>query len=306
MKNSFFKKAAIGIIMAAACMQVLAEDYYTVAVLPFSERGAGVRAQGEQVSELVFADLVNNPKIWMVERAELEKILKELELNTSGMVNPSQATKLGEMTGAKLLVTGSVMKLKDKTVLIGKVIGTETSRVLGGSVKGTEGIEVLSEKLAKKISGIISTEAGKLMPKIKTRENIIAELKKKIGDAKKPKVYIKITERHVGQATIDPAAETEMQLICKQVGFDVTDDEGAADVLLKGEGFSEFATRRGNLISVRARVEVKATDKKNNVLAVGRQTDISVGLAEQAVGKQALQNASAQIAERLLPQIVKQ
>jgi carbon monoxide dehydrogenase subunit G len=56
---------------------------------------------------------------------------------------------------------------------------------------------------------------------------------------------------------------------------------------------------------VKVRLEVKALDKNGAVLAVDRQTDVQVGLAERVAGKQALQNAAAKIAERLLPKICK-
>jgi hypothetical protein len=121
-------------------------------------------------------------------------------------------------------------------------------------------------------------------------------------------VYINVEERHVGQATIDPAAETELALYCTELGFKVIDpDEGDkddADVLLIGEGFSEFAARHGNLISVKSRLEVKAVERKTGrVLAIDRQVTVAVDLTEQIAGKTALQDAAANIADRLLPKI---
>jgi hypothetical protein len=78
------------------------------------------------------------------------------------------------------------------------------------------------------------------------------------------------------------------------------------DVLIEGEGFSEFGLRRGNLVSVKARVEIKAIDRKSGeVLAIDRETAVEVDLTEQIAGKKALQNAAARIAERLLPKLVK-
>ena len=64
--------------------------------------------------------------------------------------------------------------------------------------------------------------------------------------------------------------------------------------------------RRGNLVSVKARVELKAVDRKTGqVLAVDRETAVEVDLTEQIAGKKALQTAAAAIAERLLPKLVK-
>jgi hypothetical protein len=50
-------------------------------------------------------------------------------------------------------------------------------------------------------------------------------------------------------------------------------------VLLSGEGFSEFASRHGNLISVKARLELKAVDRQTaRILAIDRQTSVAVDL----------------------------
>jgi len=276
-----------------------------VAVFAFSERGSGVKGEGKQIGDLLFAGLVENPDLWLVEREEMKKIIDEAELNLSGMVNPNQAVQIGQLTGAKIIVTGSVFKIKNKTYIVAKVIGTETSRVLGKSVKGTDNLDTLAEKLAQEVSDIIKKDAGKLLAKVKSRKDMIDEIKKSIGNKKKPKVYISITEHHVGQQTIDPAAETEMQLICKESGLSVTENKGDADIIIKGEGFSEFSTRRGNLLSVKARLEIKAVNQEGAILAVDRQTDVEVGIAEQVTAKKALQSASAKIAERLLPKICK-
>ena len=133
---------------------------------------------------------------------------------------------------------------------------------------------------------------------------------KRVVKGKRPTVKIDISERHVGQMTIDPAAATEIGLFCKETGFDVIDSDKAgqrkADILISGEGFSEFAARHGNLTSVKARLEIKASEiSTGRVVAIDRHTSVEVDLTEQIAGKAALQEAAAQIAQRLLPKLVK-
>lgn len=302
---ALFVLATLGSTAFGADPKTDTKQPYTVAILAFSERGDGVKDSGSQVADLMFASLATNPNIWLVERDDLKKILTENELNLSGAVNANQAIAVGQLTGARIIVTGSVFKVRDKTYLVAKVIGTETSRVLGETSSGTNGIDKLSEELAKKVSKLIDDQASKLMPVIVTKKDILSTLKKEMGDAKRPVVYVRITEEHLGKAVKDPAAETEFQLICKGLGFTVTEKEGDADIVIKGEGFSEFATRRQNLISVKARLEVKAVDKAGKVIAIDRQTDIEVDLVETIAGKKALQSAALKIAERLLPKLIK-
>jgi hypothetical protein len=273
------------------------------AIFAFSERNSLVKGLGQQVQDLLFAELAVNPNIWLVERSEMEKMLKEAKLNLSGAVDPNQAIRIGHLTGAKILVTGSVFKVGRNTYLVAKVIGTETSRVLGKSVRGPESVDKLAAKLAKQVADVITKESGKLVAKVRTKKDVVADIKKAIGDKKKPKVCVAVSERHIGRTSTDPAAQTELQSICKDLGFAVIENESDADVVLKGEGFAEFATRRGDLVSVKARVELKALDKKGNVLAVDPQTDVQVRLAERVAGKQAQQNPAPKIAERILPKI---
>ncbi len=59
-------------------------------------------------------------------------------MNLSGLANPDEATKVGHLTGAKLLVTGSVIEVDKSLYLVAKIIGTETTRVVGASVKGQD------------------------------------------------------------------------------------------------------------------------------------------------------------------------
>lgn len=285
---------------------------YPTAIFAFAERGEGVKGYGEKVSDILFAQLSADPNLLLVDRADIEKTLDELTVTLSGMVAPEQAIQVGQLTGAKILLTGSVIEADKTLYVVAKIIGTETSRVLGESAKGKTSDEIgpLVEELARRVAATITKDADKLVAQEVKIEDRIAALKKTLGDAKRPTIIVRVSERHVGQATIDPAAETELAMFCKETGFDVIDPKTGiakqADVILQGEGFSEFAMRRGNIVSVKARLEVKAVDQASDkIIAVDRQTAVEVDLTEQIAGKKALEKAAAAIAERLLPKLVK-
>ena len=289
-----------------------APSVYPVAVLPFQERGREAAELGTQVSDLLFVGLVTNPNLYLVEREDVKKLFDEQELNLSGLVSPQQATQVGYLTGARILVTGSVIVSGDNLYLVAKVIGTETTRVLGASAKGRldDDLDGLVERLAASVSKTILERGSELVAHPAKKKDVIAALKKKLGKGKRPSVWIDVSERHVGQTTVDPAAETELTLLCQELGFNVIDrergDRNSADVVLSGEGFSQFASRHGNLQSVKARLELKAVDRETGrVLAIDRQVTVAVDLAEQIAGKAALQEAASKIAARLLPKIVR-
>ena len=302
----------IGTLVLAAWASVYAAstDVLTVAVFDFESKDEAVRDVGSKVAVLINANLAAEAQLVTVERAELEKILGEQELGLSGTVASETVAKVGHLTGAKVLVTGRVFKAEKELILVAKIIGTETSRVYGEIVKGSAAsasIADLSAELAKKIAATVEQKGETLVAKVETREDRVAEIKKVLSNNKLPAVEIKIAERHFGpQRVIDPAVETEFALLLKQCGFTVVDDKSPqkAEVEISGEAFSSFGLRKGNLISCKARIELKAQKRTGEILAVDRQTSVAVDVTEQTAAKTALQSAAAELASRLIPKCV--
>jgi hypothetical protein len=268
---------------------------------------------GQKVSALLFAELSASTNLVLVERDEFDKVIDELELSLSGIVDPTKANQIGRITGAKILISGSVMKIDSKLYVIAKIISTETSRVLGASAKGDVelGIDPLVTKIAEDINQIILVRSKELLPKARAEADRIAEIRKKIGDNPLPTISIKIPEQHIGGRSIDPAAESELSHICKELGFNILDGSSTegkkADLIISGEGMAEFAVRRKNLVSVKARLEVKVFDNSSKrVLVTDRQTIMGVDVTEQIAGKSALQQAALEMAERLIPKMLEE
>ena len=300
----------LALLLATNLIPALAADVLTVAVFDFESKDEAMRDLGPKIATLLNANLSMNPDIITVERAELEKALGEQELGLSGTVSTDSAAKVGQLTGAKVLVTGRVFKLDNQTMIVAKVIGTETSRVYGTLVQGAPTVSItgLATNLAAKISAVLLEKGDTLVAKVPTREERIATIKKAVDGKKLPVVSVKIHEQHYGPHIIDPAAETELSLILQQCGFKVADAGSTekADVEISGEAFSAYGSRKGSLISCKSRIEIKARDvATGNILVVDRQTSVGVDIAEQTAAKTALENAADILAERLLPKIGK-
>lgn len=285
----------------------VAQEVLTVAIFDFESKDEAVQGLGPKIASLINAGLSTEPQIVTVERADLEKVLGEHELGLSGTISPDTAAKVGQLTGAKVLVTGRVFKVEKDTVIVAKIIGTETSRVYGEMVQGAgaKSITDLSEELARKIAATVAQKGGTLVAKIQTLDERIAKLKLGLKDKKLPSVSVRIGERHYGQPVVDPAAETELGLVLQQCGFKLLDDKvsGKAEVEITGDAFSAYGLRKGNLISCKARVELKAGKSGGEIVAVDRQTSVAVDITEQTAAKTALQNAAIELAERLVPKL---
>ncbi len=286
------------------------ESPITVAVLDFEARDELGRHFGKEVSLLVSAHLSGNPGIWTVERAELDKALAEQALPLGGMVDPASAAKVGHLTGAKVLVTGRAFHAGKELLLVAKVIGTETGRVYGEVVKSGRDAPVTgpSEDLAKRVGATITSKADSLVAKVPTPADRLAKLKEKLKDGPRPSVSVRIPEVHFGTPAVDPAAQTELAFYFKEVGCDLRDTKSAEapDIEVTGEAFSEVGLRRAGLVSCRARVEIQVRERKSGrILLVERQTSVAVDVGEQTAAKKALQEAGAELAQRILPALLK-
>lgn len=281
----------------------------TVAVFNFEVTDAELRDAGPKLATLLNALLSAEGDIIMIERTELEKALGEQELGLSGTVKAETAAKVGQLTGAKVLVTGRVFKAGSETLAVAKVISAETSRVYGELARGNANASLteLATELAGKIAKTITTKADTLVAKVRTHEERLDALKKSLPAGKRPTVLVKIPEVHFGAPTVDPAAETELGLILRECGFTLVDDKSKTkpDFEILGEAFSERGPRRGNLQTCKARVELKIRNTATGTLIVDRQTSVVVDLSEQIAAKTALQTAGAELAERLAPKLLK-
>lgn len=283
---------------------------HPIAILDFGERGLSLQGIGEKVSTILFARLSTSDDLLLVERAELETIMDEAALNASGMVNPAQATRLGQLTGARILVTGTIFEIDEQLMIVSKVIGTETSRVMGVSVEGNSDADIanLVTRLASKIESLVKAKSSVLIAEPGTEQQRLEELRQRLSGYAKPALVVDIDERHVNRYAEESAAEHAMIRYGKQLGFEIVDKDSdrasRAQVLLTGKGFSEHATSRGELRGVKARLEVKAVEQlSGKILAAERQTEMEIDVSEISAAKKALARCAERIAQRLLPQV---
>jgi len=82
-----------------------------VAVLDLAGKGKVEAWVGEVLADTVRSGLLRTSRFELVDRNNLEKVIREQELAVSDMVDESTTVELGKLTGAEALVTGSVARL---------------------------------------------------------------------------------------------------------------------------------------------------------------------------------------------------
>ena len=283
----------------------------TVAVLPFDASDDKLRLKAEEASTFLWAQLSTKPALWMVERSEIDKLLSEHTLFLSGLTDPGTAVKAGNLIGARVLITGRLIRTGDTYVLVAKVMSTETSRVFGATAD-TSSVDTLNKTaadLSDQVAALLNKESAAFTVAVEAPEARLARLRKLTEGKKLPSVQVKIGEQDVtSKMAIDPAAETEIKKQLSDLGFEIIDpakSDKVADMVVTGQALTQAGARNGQLVSARGRVELQVTRQSDGkVVAVDRETSVAVDTAPAVAGKTALQNAAATLVERLVPKLI--
>ncbi len=99
-------------------------------VLPINPSGPDLKLNAEYFTEQLVFTLSKNRAFALVERKNLQGILKEMALTQSGLIDEDNAAKVGKMLGAKLIVTGNLYKKGAEYEVFLKLLRVETAEVL--------------------------------------------------------------------------------------------------------------------------------------------------------------------------------
>lgn len=293
----------------------------TVAIIDFESQAPGNTDLGQQLSDILTARLSIYDQFRLVERKKLDDLLKEHQLSLTGMIETDQAVKVGKMLGTRIMIFGRAFTVDRDLYIVAKIVGVETSQVKGVIARGKleSDLSGIIDQLVDKLTGGLDKWIPELLPKTVKLSNRIRVLKQKLEGKELPTVAVMIPEVHVNRPVADPAAETETKKILKEVGFKVIEAKketlekwakdysmAGVDIVITGEGFSEFGARIGGLVSCIARLEVQATERESHkVIASERTTRRAVDLSEAIAAKTALQAAGRELAIKIIEKILK-
>jgi hypothetical protein len=295
----------------------------TVAIMDFESKAPGNPDLGEQLGDILTARLSIQDQFRLLERKKLQDTIRELQVNLSGLAENDQATKVGKIVGARILIFGRAFPVDKDLYIVAKVVGTETSRVKGviatGKLEGRLS-DVIDDLVEKLVAGL-SEWGSQLLPESEKIEGALDRLKQQLAGRKLPVIAVTVSEQHGNRRPADPAAATEIKRVLKEIGFTVIDPEGRnpsdrssrnanlaeANIIISGEGISDFGAQLGGLVSCVARLEVQAAWRDSGrIIAAERTTRRAVDLSEAIAAKTALQAAGHELAIQVVSELVKE
>jgi hypothetical protein len=127
----------------------------TMWLMDFKTQGYSIQEGEERLLASGITDqLIQHSRVQVVERALLDKLLEELKLGTSKLIDRNTALSLGKIMAARLILPGQLIYAGPQTQVSVRLIETETGRItaaLSESFGSAVPASVLTERLSKKL-----------------------------------------------------------------------------------------------------------------------------------------------------------
>lgn len=132
--------------------EAVVESGVAIALFDFEVRSSspGYEAMAADVPSALSEAFLEGGVVRPIERAALDRILGELELSMSGLVDPATAARAGKLAGARYALLGSVSVVGAQVRLSCRLIDVETAEIVyAGSAYGdVEDIFDVEDELA--------------------------------------------------------------------------------------------------------------------------------------------------------------
>jgi TolB-like protein len=107
-----------------------------IAVMPFDNGGSygqdkeNFDALQKGIAGMLISELAQNPTARVVEREDIQKLLDEQNLGSSGRVDPQTGAKIGKLVGARYVVLGTFIDFYGDFRVDARLVNVETSEIV--------------------------------------------------------------------------------------------------------------------------------------------------------------------------------
>jgi tetratricopeptide (TPR) repeat protein len=136
-----FESSSLILSCLPASAQVKQAESVTLAILPFENLTGQAEDNwiGLSCSEGLTGILAQAPGLQLIERSQIQALLKEQLFSQTALVDSQQAPSLGKLIGAKRLLLGSYQREGKEFLLQVRAINVETGQIEAGSIVRLKG-----------------------------------------------------------------------------------------------------------------------------------------------------------------------
>ena len=197
-----------------------------VAVVPFQNLSGWTESRvGEIMTEQVTVALINSGKYSVMERNQLSNVIKELNFQDSGVVDPAQAIQFGQMSGTDYTIIGKVT-MATLTGNATKDIAREASSRIPLGVPGLGSLGGLA-------GGFIDANKGVIELNVRFIDN-------KTGEAFKAEIIKASASDNNREIAFSKACQKAAEILLMKfqgpLGATIVDSDGTTVYIDKGAG----------------------------------------------------------------------
>jgi len=270
--------------------------------------------KGVEMEPAALTDQINTmlsalDKVAIVNRDQIKKVADEHKMILSGLVDSTDAAKLGKFLSADYVIVGRASKIGQTNYLVLKIVDVGTT--VQTTVSAKAATENGPEALLARLKAALEPQVRELQKPLPVEDAAaLARVRQAAKSLAGKVVLVDVTETHVSRPLADPAAQMAIANRLKALGIEVivpkdpvndwkkslleTGKYGdkKVDLLLEGEGTSAHAAAIEGLISCRARVELRLIAVPGrNVTVSDKGVAARVDLVESLAAKAALEDA---------------
>lgn len=129
-------------------------EQYRIALFPLHSLTEDVAEFKDVVEDELTAHFLNSNLFILLERKMIDKIIEEMKLQVSDLMDISTSVEIGRLIGAQFIIVGSISSYKKNLILSTRILDVETGRIMA--------ITTNRDKFSR-IDSIVSEGAGKLL-----------------------------------------------------------------------------------------------------------------------------------------------
>lgn len=170
---------SILIFVPAYCVELSSKSKIreNIAVLDFD--GKNISSSDASIfTDFLRTELVKTGIFNVAEKANIEKIFKEMKFQQTGLTSTEDAVKIGNMLNVRKMILGSVAKLSETYYITAEIVDVESSKIDKSETLKCNSLDefpVIASDIAERYSGII------IIDRLSIQNKILITLSPKIG-----------------------------------------------------------------------------------------------------------------------------